>query len=315
VTGHHKDTPARQPLTHKVTNTASELQQSAQTDGAPDVQISAVIPTFNRWPTVARAIESVLAQSVQPTQILVVDDGSQDNTATHLSKRFGRQIDVLTQANLGVSAARNHALVKAEGNWIALLDSDDEWLPEKLQKQTLAITNNTDAVLVHSDEIWVRHGTRVNSAKKHQKRGGFIYQHCLPLCCISPSAAMIKTSVLRDLGGFDETLPACEDYDLWLRLCARHPVVYIDEPLLIKYGGHDDQLSHQHWGMDRFRITALEKVLRTETLSCKLRALTVQTLVKKATILRNGAIKRNNVEMINRCEKLIARYGTRQNTP
>ena len=262
----------------------------------------------------ARAIESVLAQTVRPNQILVVDDGSQDDTAAHLGKRFGNHIDVLTQVNLGVSAARNHAFRKADGNWIALLDSDDEWLPEKLQKQKLVVNNNPDAVLVHSDEIWIRNGTRVNSAKKHQKRGGFIYQHCLPLCCISPSAAMIKTSVLHDLGGFDETLPACEDYDLWLRLCARHPVVYIDEPLLIKYGGHDDQLSHQHWGMDRFRITALENVLRTESLSHELRALTIQTLVNKATILRNGAIKRNNVEMINRCDTLIERYNSQQTT-
>jgi len=272
------------------------------------MQISVVIPTHNRWPLVARAIESVIEQTRTADQILVVDDGSTDGTSGNLLQRFGRHISVLVQANQGVSSARNAAINQADGDWVALLDSDDEWLPQKLEKQLGAVAGSDDAVLVHSDEIWIRNGVRVNAAKKHKKRGGFIYEHCLPLCCISPSAALISRGVLQELGGFDESLPACEDYDLWLRLCAIYPVVYVDEPLLKKYGGHQDQLSGKYWGMDRFRLTALEKILGSTNLNVPQRQLTIETLLRKARILRKGAVKHNNTCMIEHCNTIIELY-------
>lgn len=272
------------------------------------MQISAVIPTYNRWPVVARAVESALNQTRQADQILVVNDGSDDDTSSQLRKRFGSYITLVEQSNSGVSHARNTAIKLAIGDWIALLDSDDEWLPQKLERQQQAIETTDNPVLVHSDEIWIRNGKRVNAAKKHQKRGGFIYQHCLPLCCISPSAAMIKKSTLNELGGFDEQLPACEDYDLWLRLCAQHPVVYIDEPLLIKYGGHEDQLSTKFWGMDRFRLVALEKILASSALNDTQRQQTVDTLIRKAHIMLKGAIKHDNPSIIKHCNQLIEQY-------
>ena len=102
---------------------------------------------------------------------------------------------------------------------------------------------------------------------KHAKAGGWIYTHCLPLCAISPSAVLIHRSIFDCVGLFNEQLPACEDYDLWLRICARFPVHFIPEPLIIKYGGHDDQLSRRYWGMDRFRIQALEDILASGVLT------------------------------------------------
>ncbi len=274
------------------------------------MKISVVIPTYNRWPVIARAIESVIGQTRPANEILIVDDGSTDDTVSHLRDRFGSLITVLEQGNQGVSSARNHAIRKATGEWIALLDSDDEWLPKKLEKQSKAIANADQAVLVHSDEIWIRNGTRVNAGKKHQKRGGHIYEHCLPLCCISPSAALISKSALTRHGGFDENLPACEDYDLWLRLCAQYPVVYLDEPLLKKYGGHEDQLSTLHWGMDRFRMVALEKILASSTLTSTQRIATLETLLRKARIMLKGAIKHDNHCMVKRCNRVIDFYST-----
>jgi len=272
------------------------------------MQISVVIPTHNRWPVVARAIESVIEQTRAADEILVVDDGSTDKTCSNLQNRYGSLITILTQANHGVSCARNSAINQAQGNWIALLDSDDEWLPQKLERQTSAAADSDNAVLVHSDEIWIRNGVRVNAAKKHKKRGGFIYEHCLPLCCISPSAALINKHVLLELGGFDESLPACEDYDLWLRLCAKYPVIYVDEPLLNKYGGHQDQLSTKYWGMDRFRLIALEKILGSGDLDTCQRQLTIDTLLRKAHVMRKGAIKHDNACMIDRCNAVIDTY-------
>lgn len=308
----HADVATCPPNPPPVSNhrQAHDRTTESDTDREYAMQTSVVIPTYNRWPVVARAIESVLNQTLQAAQILVVDDGSDDGSGDKLKKRFGTAITLVEQSNHGVSHARNTAINLARGDWIALLDSDDEWLPQKLERQHDAIENADTPVLIHCDEIWVRNGVRVNAAKKHRKRGGFIYEHCLPLCCISPSAAIIDKNTLLALGGFDEQLPACEDYDLWLRLCAQHSVTYIDEPLLIKYGGHVDQLSAKYWGMDRFRLDALEKILASTRLNETQRQQTADMLIQKARIMLKGAIKHNNAAVIERCNQLIEHYDT-----
>ncbi|OED43393.1 glycosyl transferase [Chromatiales bacterium (ex Bugula neritina AB1)] len=272
------------------------------------MKISVIIPTYNRWPLVCRAIDSVLAQSRPADQVIVVDDGSTDDSVRQLLQHYSHRINVLQQANSGVSAARNNGIQQATGDWIALLDSDDEWLPEKLSHQERIIAEQRDAVLCHTDEIWIRNGIRVNPMKKHSKHGGNIFLNCLPLCAISPSSALIKKETLTKVGMFDESLPACEDYDLWLRICSRHEVLFIPEAQLIKYGGHDDQLSRKYWGMDRFRIQALKKLLDSETLSNIQRDHTIQMLVKKTRILHKGACKHRNVELAEYCNTLLQQY-------
>lgn len=262
------------------------------------LKIFAIIPTYNRLETVGRAIESVLQQTSAPTQLIVIDDGSTDGTAAHLEAN--PDVLMMRQENRGVSAARNAGIRRALGegaDWIALLDSDDEWAPQKLARQ-IEISKTTPAPLIHTEEIWIRNGTRVNPAKKHAKANGEAYLDCLPLCCISPSSAMIHRSLFTEIGLFDESLPACEDYDLWLRICARHPVHLIDEPLTIKYGGHADQLSRTHWGMDRFRVQALRKMIDAGELSDEYQAASIAMHEKKLGILMAGARKRGNTERV-----------------
>ena len=268
-------------------------------------RVSVVIPTFNRATLVERAIDSVLGQTHSAFEIIVVDDGSTDNTSAILRNKYSDKLVVFQQSNRGVSAARNVGIAHATGNWIALLDSDDEWLPSKLAQQLALIKNHTDCLLCHTDEIWIRNGVRVNAMNKHKKSGGDIYQQCLPLCVISPSSVIFQKQLLDDVGNFDETLPACEDYDLWLRICAQHKVHYLDQKLLVKYGGHEDQLSRKHWGMDRFRIKSLQKMLQLNVLSEDKQASTVTTLTKKIQILLNGAIKHNNTALIEECVEAI----------
>jgi len=270
--------------------------------------ISVVIPTFNRAYSLPRAINSVLQQKLEEFQIevLIVDDGSGDQTPSLLAEQFPK-VKYIQQDNKGVSAARNLGIEQAKGEWIALLDSDDEWLPGKLAAQ-MHLLQETELLVCHTEEIWIRNDVRVNPMNKHQKKGGWIYQNCLPMCVVSPSSIVIHRSVFDSVGRFDETLPACEDYDLWLRICCRFELAFVEHALLKKYGGHDDQLSRQHWGMDRFRVRALEKMLDLNELDAEQRSATQAMLVKKCQILLKGAIKHGNSGLEEQCRVKLKRY-------
>lgn len=272
------------------------------------MRISVVIPSYNRASYLPFALDSVLAQTSAAEEIIVVDDGSSDDTSDLLTRY--PQIRVLRQANRGVSAARNLGIKNAQHQWIALLDSDDSWLPQKLEKIRQAQQLHPEILLFHSDEIWIRNGVRVNPMRKHRKSGGDIFQHCLPLCVVSPSAAVIEKPLLETIGLFDESLPACEDYDLWLRICHNHPVHFIDQPLIIKHGGHADQLSRKHWGMDRFRIHALYRLLRNAPLTPTQEKLARSMLTRKLDILLKGAYKHHNQQVIDEFSPLAEHYAT-----
>lgn len=272
------------------------------------MHISVVIPTYNRSAVICRAIDSVLRQTRPADEIIVIDDGSTDDTLPLLSSRYAKQITIVeSPKNAGVSTARNIGIRRSGGDWIALLDSDDEWLAGKLASQEQALQLDPH-LLCHTEEIWIRNGRRVNPMNKHAKHGGDIFMDCLPLCAISPSSVLIHRDLINSIGNFDESLPACEDYDLWLRICSKHSVLFVETPQLLKYGGHEDQLSKQHWGMDRFRVKALQKILTSNTLDFEQRKLAVSTLTKKARILQKGALKHNNNEMIDLCQNLLQKY-------
>ncbi|MEE9321250.1 MAG: glycosyltransferase [Granulosicoccus sp.] len=268
----------------------------------PPPRISVIIPTFNRRDHLVAAIDSVLNQTSPAHEIIVVDDGSTDGTADWLTANHP-SILLLQQSNHGVSHARNKGIESASGDWVALLDSDDQWQPCKLERQLEALAAMPKAILCHTNEHWIRNGVKVNQKQRHQKHGGWIFEHCLPLCAISPSAAVIKRSLLLELGGFDESLPACEDYDLWLRITVRDPVLFIDQPLVIKHGGHDDQLSRQYWGMDRFRLRALAKLLRSDTASPLQHKQALSVFAEKYKVLQTGALKRNRYEHVRQMQR------------
>lgn len=270
--------------------------------------ITVIIPFYNRRSTLARALTSVYQQTYLPQEVIVIDDASTDDGAALVDEMFPQATLMRFDENQGVSAARNRGIQQASGQWLAFLDSDDEWLPTKLAEQISIAQTQPQYKTIHSDEIWIRNGVRVNQMNKHQKYGGEIFEHCLPLCVISPSAVMIHRDVFADVGLFDTALPACEDYDMWLRVCAKYPVYFIDQPLIKKYGGHADQLSRKYWGMDRFRVQALHKLLSNTELCDAKRQAAVKVLEKKLRILCKGARKHENYAMVAFCEKLMAQY-------
>jgi len=270
-------------------------------------KVSVIIPTYNRGEVVLRALRSVFAQDHAVDQVIVVDDGSTDDTIERVERNFPG-VELIVQTNHGVSHARNRGIERARNEWLAFLDSDDEWLPGKITAQLAAIMSDGISRVCHSDEIWVRNGRRVNPMNKHRKYGGDIFLHCLPRCVMSPSSVVLHRSVVEELGGFDETLPVCEDYDLWLRIACQTTVLYVPEKLLIKYGGHKDQLSRSSWGMDRYRIQALEKLLLSEVLSETQSQKAIAEMLRKIEIYVAGAGRRHRWQEVQRYTQKRAHY-------
>lgn len=255
------------------------------------MKISVIIPVYSRDNYIKRAVQSVLKQTRPADEIIVIDDGSTDRTGAILND-FASHIKVYKQDNHGVSAARNKGIQLAAGEWIAFLDSDDEWLPDKLERAESFHRANPDLLIFQTEEIWIRNGMRVNPRKKHQKFSGWIFKQSLPLCIVSPSAVVIHKNVFDWLGLFDEKLPVCEDYDLWLRILREYPIGLDPKAGIIKYGGHKDQLSRKYWGMDRYRVTAIEKQLADPSLSTDYRIAALKQILKKLKVLMNGMKKR-----------------------
>ncbi|MGD8512523.1 MAG: glycosyltransferase [Deltaproteobacteria bacterium] len=258
--------------------------------------VSVVIPSYNRASLLKEAVDSVLGQDFDDFELIVIDDGSTDDTAGLLQSY--PNICVVRQDHRGVSAARNAGIRRASGRFLAFLDSDDLWLPGKLSAQIAFFKTHPKALICQTEEIWIRSGVRVNPRRRHRKDSGMIFERSVELCLVSPSAVMLKRNLLDEVGWFDESLPACEDYDLWLRIAWRFPVHLIRTPLVIKRGGHPDQLSRMP-RLDRFRIYALEKVLQSTPeggLTPQQRTAAIEALSNKCAVYAKGCLKRGRVD-------------------
>lgn len=268
--------------------------------------VSVIIPTYNRWPIVCEAIESVLCQSYRGFELTVVDDESGDATSTKL-QRYGARLEVICQPRRGVAAARNFGVRCCRGEYIAFLDSDDLWAPGKLETQVAFMQAHPGIRICQTEEIWERNGVRVNPKKKHRKPSGDIFRASLDLCLVSPSAVMMTKELFDEAGGFDEAFSVCEDYDLWLRVAVDEEVPLIPEPLVVKRGGHRDQLSRSTWGLDRYRVFALSKLLRSGLQDAK-REWVLEVMKKKVAILAQGARKRGKETEARIYEGVLAEF-------
>ncbi|MBN1497643.1 MAG: glycosyltransferase [Spirochaetes bacterium] len=268
---------------------------------------SVILPTFNRNVTVREAVDSVLGQTLADYELIVIDDGSTDDTAA-IEQEYGSRLKYIRQENRGVSAARNTGVRVSSGDWIAFLDSDDLWLPEKLARQADYIASRPDVIIHQTDEQWIRKGRRVNPGRRHLKREGNIFIESLELCLISPSAVVMTRDCFDRYGPFDENLPACEDYDLWLKITKDEWIGLVPEQLVVRRGGHPDQLSSRYRGMDRFRVYSILRLLseQGETLDPGYSAQAFSMLIKKSTVLLDGAKKRGRLDFADRLEEIMA---------
>ncbi|WP_419175249.1 glycosyltransferase family 2 protein [Desulfosediminicola sp.] len=262
--------------------------------------VSVIIPTYNRNDFLREALNSVFRQSARCAEIIVVDDGSTDGTEEFISGLKAESptpIHYLKQKNKGPAAARNSGISLSSQEYITFLDSDDHWRKRKIQYQLGAMQKQPDYLISHTREKWYRKGEHLNQKKKHIPRHGDIFSHCLELCAVGMSTVMVRRDLFDEIGLFDESLPCCEDYDFWLRASCRYPFLLVDEPLTIKEGGRDDQVSHQYRvGMDKLRIESLEKLLQANVLTPEQATMTRKELVKKATIYGNGCMRHDRVQ-------------------
>ncbi len=273
------------------------------------MDVAVVIPVYERKEPLRAAVESVMDQTEPVKEIIVIDDGSEGTPATEVLEGLtDRRLRLLFQPNLGVSAARNLGIKATKAEWVAFLDSDDRWLPEKNAMHLKFHRDHPEQLISQTDEVWHRDGVRVNPKEYHAKPDGDIFEKSLERCLISPSAVMMKRSLFDDVGLFDPTFPACEDYDLWLRITSRYPVGLISKQLVVKTGGHEDQLSRKHWGMDRFRVRALRKIIDGGTLSDDQKWGALQVLTAKLSILEMGSRKRGKTAEAQLYLQLRERY-------
>lgn len=265
--------------------------------------VSVVIPTYNRSASVYNAILSVLSQTYRDLELIVVDDGSTDNTYQILMNFHDSRLRLVRQDHQGVAAARNYGVSLAQGDYIAFLDSDDVWMPHKLERQ-ISFTLEGEWEITQTDELWIRRGKKVNPKFRHSKRAGWLFEPSLYLCLVSPSCVFLSRKCWENVGPFDQNLLACEDYDLWLRTSLFFPVGYLPEKLVWKYGGHSDQLSRQIVGIDLYRIYSLCKLIKHYPLTPEQRMLVTRNLELRVKYYIQGCLKRDKIAEAERIKRL-----------
>jgi glycosyltransferase involved in cell wall biosynthesis len=262
--------------------------------------VSVIIPTYNRSEFLGRALESIERQTIACGEIIVVDDGSTDNTPSVVelfSKNTALDVKYLQQENRGPAAARNRGIAAAEYDFVAFLDSDDHWHRKKLEMQYRAMVDNPEYSISHTREKWLRNGIHLNQKKIHIPRHGYIFDHCLQLCGVGMSTVMAKKGLFDVVGGFDEDLRCCEDYDLWLKVSCRFSFYLVDFPLTVKEGGREDQVSWIYRvGMDKLRIQAITNLLDSGYLDSEQVRSALLELEKKCTVYGRGCIKHGKNE-------------------
>jgi glycosyltransferase involved in cell wall biosynthesis len=256
--------------------------------------VSVIIPTFNRFTFLKEALNSVRAQTYPNIERIVVDDGSIDETA-----KIAADQDVLylRMPHSGLPGrVRNVGAQRASGTLLAFLDSDDIWKPRKIERQVRFLNDNPNISICHTREIWKRGGRIVSQSGQRHRRSGYIFEECLKKCIIGPSTVVLARRLFMESGMFHPNLEIAEDYELWLRISTKHYIGYIDEPLVIKRGGHPDQLSGKYGQIEIFRIGALLEDIERGVFKEDHMQAARKELQKKCRIYARGCLKRGRTD-------------------
>lgn len=269
------------------------------------LSVSVIIPVYNRSRMLAQALESVFSQNYEKLQVIVVDDGSEDDSAETALKY---KTELVRIDHCGFPGkVRNIGAEQAKGDLLAFLDSDDLWKPGKLNKQAVKLNKN-GAVLCHTREIWDREGKTVSQSGQQHRREGDVFSDALKKCMIGPSTVLMQAKLFMETGGFREDLEIAEDYELWLKITDRHPVSYIDEPLVIKRAGSWPQLSEKYGMIEYFRILALKDLAEASVFTQEHQAEAAAELSRKCAIYAAGCEKRGKKDQAGIYMELSRQY-------
>ena len=257
---------------------------------ASSTRISVIIPTYNRLPFLKEAVASVRFQEYSNFELIVVDDGSTDGTTAWLRDQGIKTKKIFHSGKPG--NVRNIGTEMATGSLLAFLDSDDLWKPDKLMHQSEYLATQPDVRLCHTRETWLRGDNEISQSGQKHRRSGWVFADALTKCIIGPSTTLLEKSLFVESGGFDPELEIAEDYDLWLRICSRYPVGYIDQPLVVKRGGHPDQLSEKYGQIEIFRIRSLARNIEQDWFSGTHLIMARRELARKCRIYAAGCEKR-----------------------
>ncbi|MBT3274794.1 MAG: glycosyltransferase family 2 protein [Spirochaetales bacterium] len=281
--------------------------------------ISVIIPVYNRFRLLSEAVGSVLSQTFKDYELILVDDGSDDPLVRISRTGLLASTEALTEASRqgGISctlpaglekptsfrclridhtgmpgAARNRGAEAARGRYIAFLDSDDLWLPDKLKRQYSLMEGKKECRISHTRELWLRNGKTVSQKSQKHQREGQLFNDSLVKCIVGPSTVMMDRKLYLEHGGFREDLEIGEDYELWLRILASNPISYVDAPLTIKRAGHGDQLTGKYGHIEYFRIQALKDLVDRGSVAAENLSAARTELSRKCRIYSSGSAKR-----------------------
>ena len=225
--------------------------------------VSVVIPTHNRAHFVERAVESVLNQTYSDYEMIVVDDCSSDATPKKFSQTTDPRVRYIRHTRRqGGSAARNTGIAAAKGKFIAFLDDDDEWLPEKLDLQVKLLGKNPTIAMVYSGFFTVNNANKKVLNVVRPNKCGHLYDSLLQLNCIgTTSTAMIRRECFTRVGTFDTSLPSFQDWDLWLRIARKYEIGCVEEPL-VRFFDHDVRITHDFDARIEGKKKVRRKILR-----------------------------------------------------
>lgn len=244
--------------------------------------VSVIIPAFNSEQYIAECIDSVLVQTFQDFEIIIIDDGSTDDTVSIISEYKNDRIKLFHQDNSGSAAARNYGVKQSSGIWIAFIDADDIWLPDKLQKQLEHCSNqawsHTD--LFFHGSFYPKYTKATDFTSKHS---GFILNNLLVENSIGTSSVVLKKEIFHELGGFNTDLRALQDWDLWLRIAEKYQACYIDQPL-VYYRVHTSSVSRNVRKTLPYHINLIDRVFSQQSIHRQQQKLKYKALSRSCRI-------------------------------
>lgn len=252
----------------------------SDTDSSFMPDVSVIIPTYNSARYLTQAVDSVLAQTFRSIEVVVVDDGSTDDTGLVL-QRYGATVKYIRQQNTGVSGARNTGIKNSTGRYVAFLDADDVWHPEKLERQMAALRMAPDCRASYCAFTVTDPSLVPLEITRARRNGPLLHELIMSGNVVgTPSTVVCERSLLEETGAFDSALSQCADWELWVRLSARSNFIYLDEPL-VSYRLHGSNMSISAPLLEHDSLLVLNKAFAISNLPASLLAR------RKAAFARN----------------------------